>query len=217
MIFLQDAIDVENILVNYKHPIYKRLILLHGVVFSKTDLTHAAQQFSNLRDRAIEKLVEQKLFIKDEMFAKRNSSGNVEYLDGYIKRSPVDSNDMSSNIEECIDFANVLALYEITTEEYIDSFNSQQPFLQDHEGGFTKYVFNRSHIKLTSYLFSSKFVDFINSNNYFCERYTIDSNAICFEKPSVAPTTSNTRELNCFLCLKDDDHRDFKHSHTSTF
>ena len=132
-------------------------------------MTHAAQQFSNLRDRAIEKLAEQKIFIKDEVFAKRTSFGNVEYLDGYIKRSPVGSNDMSSNIEECIHFANVLALYEITTEEYIDSFNSKQPFLQDHEDGFIKYVSNRSHIKLASYLFSSKFVDFINSNNYFRE------------------------------------------------
>ena len=80
----------------------------------------------------------------------------------------------------------------------------------------SKYIFNRSHIKLTSYLFSSKFVDFINSNNYLRERYTTVNDAVCFEKPSVAPTISNASGLSCFSCLKDDDYLDFKHSHTPT-
>jgi hypothetical protein len=109
---------------------------------------------------------------------------------------------MSSNVEEYIRFANALASYEITCEEYIDSLNGKQTFLQDHNGNFIKHVLNRSHIKLSSYLFSSKFINFINNNDYFRERYTIEDNAICLEKPSMTPTASNIRELNCFSCLK---------------
>ncbi|CAF3836210.1 unnamed protein product [Rotaria sp. Silwood1] len=187
--------DIENILANCKHPIYKRLILLDGIVFSKTDLTHAVQQFADLRDDAIEKLCQDGIFIRREVFAKRSSSGDVEYLEGYIKCSPVDSNDTSSNIEEYIHFADLLATYDITTEEYIDSFNGKQAFLQNDEGGFIKHVLNRSHIKLKSYLFSLKFVDFVQNNNYFSQRFTIDNSDTCFDKPSMTPTTSNTQNV----------------------
>ncbi|CAF3956652.1 unnamed protein product [Rotaria sordida] len=191
--------DIENILANCKHPIYKRLILLDGIVFSKTYLTHAVQQFADLRDGAIEKLCQVGIFIRREVFAKRSSSGDVEYLEGYIKYSPVDSNDTSFNIEEYIHFANLLATYDITTEEYIDSFNGKQAFLQNDEGGFIKHVLNRSHIKLKSYLFSLKFVDFIQNNNYFSQRFTIDNSATCFDKPSMTPTTSNTLVLSSWI------------------
>ncbi|CAF4745372.1 unnamed protein product [Rotaria sp. Silwood1] len=187
--------DIENILANCKHPIYKRLILLDGIVFSKTDLTHAVQQFADLRDDAIEKLCQDGIFIRREVFAKRSSSGDVEYLEGYIKCSPVDSNDTSSNIEEYIHFADLLATYDITTEEYIDSFNGKQAFLQNDEVGFIKHVLNRSHIKLKSYLFSLKFVDFVQNNNYFSQRFTIDNSDTCFDKPSMTPTTSNTQNV----------------------
>ncbi|CAF4896077.1 unnamed protein product, partial [Rotaria sp. Silwood1] len=190
---------IENILANCKHPIYKRLILLDGIVFSKTDLTHAVQQFADLRDGAIEKLCQDGIFIRREVFAKRSSSGDVEYLEGYIKCSPVDSNDTSSNIEEYIHFADLLATYDITTEEYIDSFNGKQAFLQNDEGGFIKHVLNRSHIKLKSYLFSLKFVDFVQNNNYFSQRFTIDNSDTCFDKPSMTPTTSNTLVLSSWI------------------
>jgi hypothetical protein len=174
---------------------------MEGIVFSKSDFTHATQQYPKLRDVAIQKLVEKKVCIKKEVFAKRNSSGAVEDLDGYIKRNPTDVHDISPNVEECIEFANILASYDITSEQYIDSFNGKQSFVQDGNGAFIKNVLDRSHITLRSYLFSSKFLDFINGNSYFREQFTIDEEALCQEKPSMAPTVSNTSELHLFSCL----------------
>ncbi|CAF3850791.1 unnamed protein product [Adineta steineri] len=185
--------DIQNVLTNCKHPIYKRLILLDGMVFSKSDLTHAVQQFSNLRDIVIQKLITEKIFKNEDVFAKRTASGDIEYLVGYIKHSPVNDIDISSNIDECIRFANVLAGYDITMEEYVNSFHGKQSFLQNDDDQPVKYILDRSHIKLSSYLFSSKFVNFINNDNYFRERYTIDDSAICLDRSFLAPTTSNTR------------------------
>ncbi|CAF4127646.1 unnamed protein product, partial [Adineta steineri] len=185
--------DIQSVLTNCKHPIYKRLILLDGMVFSKSDLTHAVQQFSNLRDIVIQKLITEKIFKNEDVFAKRTASGDIEYLVGYIKHSPVHDNDISSNIHQCIRFANVLAGYDITMEEYVNSFHGKQSFLQNDDDQPVKYILDRSHIKLSSYLFSSKFVNFINNDNYFRERYTIDDSAICLDRSFLAPTTSNTR------------------------
>jgi hypothetical protein len=188
-------IDAETILVNRNHPIYKRLILLSGVVFSKTEFTHAVQQFPNLRDRAIENLCQESVFIKHDVFAKKTLGGHIEFLEGYIKRRPIIDDNTPLNIEDCINFGNLLATYDITVEEYINSFNNKQSLTENSERGFVKRILNRSDIKLTSYLFSFKFVDFINKDSYFSERFAIDDDAVCPDTAAVVPTTSNTRKL----------------------
>jgi hypothetical protein len=188
-------IDAETILSDHNHPIYKRLILLSGIVFSKTDFTHALQQFTDLRDHAIEKLCTEGIFNKQDVFAKKTSAGNIELLEGYIKRRPSPDDNTTSSIQDCINFGNLLGSYDITIEEYITSFNSKQSSITNSKDGFVKHILDRSHIKLTSHLFSSTFVDFINKDNYFSERFTIDIDAVCPNLPLMVPTTSNTREL----------------------
>lgn len=136
------------------------------------------------------------VFIKGEVFAKKTSTGNIEYLEGYIKRSPVMEDNVSLNVEDCINFGNILAKYGISLEEYIDSFHNPQSFTENSDDGSAKRILNRSNIKLASYLFSMKFVEFVNQNAYFSERFAIDNDAICFDKPSIIPTTSNIGNLS---------------------
>ncbi len=99
------------------------------------------------------------------------------------------------NIEDCINFGNLLATYDITVEEYVNSFNNKQPFVANSEHGFVKRILSKSDIKLRSYLFSSKLVDLIHKDSYFSQRFAVDDNAVCSNTPSMEPTTSNTREL----------------------
>jgi hypothetical protein len=94
-----------------------------------------------------------------------------------------------------VKFGSLLATYDITIEEYIGSFDNKQLFMKNSEFGAVKSVLSRSDIKLTSYLFSSKFVGFIDKDNYFSERFAIDDNAICSNALSMIATTSNTCEL----------------------
>ncbi|CAF4458914.1 unnamed protein product [Rotaria socialis] len=188
---LSSTDDAESILFNHNHPVYKRLILLDGIVFSKTDFSHALQQFPNLRDNAIEKLCKEGVFIKGDVFAKKTSTGIIEHLQRYVKRSPAIDGNGSLNVEDYINFGNILAKYEISIEEYINSFNNAQSFMENSGGATVKRILNRSNIKLASYLFSMKFVEFISQNNYFSERFAIDNDAICFDKPYILPTTSN--------------------------
>lgn len=112
-------IAARIILADRNHPIYKRLILLNGFVFSKSDLAHALQQYSLIRDYAIDKLCDEGIFSKEPIFAKTNSNGIVEHLEGFIKCSPTNNND---SIEDNIRFANMLATYNITLEDYIAYF-----------------------------------------------------------------------------------------------
>ena len=144
---------------------------MDGIVFSKTDFTHALQQFSTLRDDAVEKLCQEGIFIKDDVFAKQTSAGITEYLDGYIKCGLALNDGTTDDIEDSVNFGDKLSTYEITLEEYINSFNNKQPFIQNSDNNFIKRVLNRSDIKLTSFLFSVKFVDFISKNNFYSQRF----------------------------------------------
>ena len=139
-------IDAESNLFNDNHPIYKRLILLDGIVFSKSDFSYAAQQFPNLRDNAIEKLCKEGVFIKDEVFAKKTSTGIVEHLKEYIERSPATDDNEPLNVEDCINFGNILAKYGISIEEYINSFNNTKSFMENSECVTAKCILNRSNI-----------------------------------------------------------------------
>lgn len=166
--------------------------MLNGVVFSKSDFTHALQQYSDIRDCVVEKLCKERFFIKGEFFAKRRSSGTIEYLEGYVKHCPPLDEDSLMNVDEYIGFGNMLAAYDLSLEEYIASFYHKQPLMDTSNNETNKYVLNRSNIKLTSYLFSMKLVDFFQQNASYRNRFDIENNCICFENPSAAPTTSNT-------------------------
>ena len=188
-------IGAESVLVNHNHPIYKPPILLDGIVFSKTDFSRALKQFPTLRDYVIENLCKEGVCIKSEVFAKKASGGIIEYLEGYIKRSPAIDENAPLNVEDCINFGSMREKYGIFLEENTNSFNNKQSFMENSEHKSVKHILNRSDIKLTSYLFSTKFFEFINQNTYFSERFAIDNDAICFDKPSIIPTTSNIGNL----------------------
>ena len=130
--------------------------------------------------------------MKHNVFAKKSSTGDIEYLEGYIKRGPAIDDGTPSSAKDCIHFGNLLATYDITLEEYIASFNKQQTYKENLEYDFVKRILNRSDIRLKSYLFSSHFVGFMNGNSYFSQRFSISEDAICFNEPSMILTTSNT-------------------------
>jgi hypothetical protein len=146
-----------------------------------------------LRDHVIEKLIDEGIFVKQHIFAKKNSNG-VEYLEGYIKTSPThDSKNMPFSIEDTIKFANLLATYDLTLEEYINSFNNKKPFVNNASGSLIKRILNRTDIRLTSYLFSNKFVDFVNNNSFYSQRFIVNDDAICCHTEHMLSTTSHSR------------------------
>lgn len=114
-------VDDQAILVNSKYSMYKRIILLDGFVFSKSQLTHALQQYSSIRDDATERLCHQGVFLRKNVFARKTSSNDVEYLEGYIKVAPP-MNGAESAVEQMIQFTTMLSQYDISIEEYIQSF-----------------------------------------------------------------------------------------------
>ena len=186
-------------LANGTHPVYKRIILLNGLVFSKSDFTHAAQQYSSLRDDVIAKLCEQGIFIKQDVFAKKMSTGTIEYLEGYIKHVPSVNDNAFSTIEESVSFGGLLAHYDITVEQYLKSFTKKRQTTRKQDGTTDKYALTRADIKLKSYLFSANFADFINKSQFYSERFVISDDAICLNHVPIVPTTSNTGSSPFFL------------------
>ena len=190
-------VDDQAVLINSRHSMYKRLILLDGFVFSKSQMTHALQHYSSIRDEAIERLCHQGFFLRKKVFAKKTFNDNVEYLEGYIKVVPP-GNDVGSDIEEMIQFATMLSQYDISIEEYIQSFFGKNRSIHNSDGRFTKHQLTRSDIKLKSFLFSTNFVEFITKNEFYSQRFTISDDATCIIDPSVIPTMSNTRMFTFF-------------------
>lgn len=190
-------IDAQSVLSNCEHPIYKRLLLLDGFVFSKSQLTHAVQQYPSFRDHVLEKLCDERIFLKYEVFAKQTSNGGIEYLDGFIKASPVVTG-IRSSIEEVLDFGNLLAQYDLSIEEYIRSFTAKKELIQNSDGDFVQHVLTRSDILLKSYLFSPKLIAFMDNNKFYRERFMISQNAVCKISQPTMPTTSNIRMFSSF-------------------
>lgn len=169
-------------------------------MFSKSQLTHAVQQYPSIRDPVIEKLCNERIFIKYEVFAKQTSNGSIEYLDGYIKASPVVTS-IRSSIEEVLDFGNLLAQYNLSVEEYIRSFTGKKELIQNSDGDFVKHVLTRADIFLKSYLFSPKLIEFMDNNKFYHERFTISEDAVCKISQPTMPTTSNIRMFCFFLSV----------------
>lgn len=192
------SLDEQILIANSKHPAFKRLILLDGFVFSRSQFTHALQQYSSARDKIIEILCHQGIFLKKDVFAKKTSNDSIDYLEGFVKFAPSIS-DSGSGIEQLVEFGKVLAQYDITIEEYIQSFVSQDRLISNPDGSFVKYVLTRSDIKLKSFLFSVNFVEFLHRNQFYSQRFAISTDAICIADPPITPTTSNTRMLISFL------------------
>ena len=71
MFIFLSTIVATAILADQNHPIYKRIILLDGFIFSKSDFTHALQRYSSLRDHVIEKLCHEGIYLKEPLFAKK--------------------------------------------------------------------------------------------------------------------------------------------------
>ena len=95
----------------------------------------------------------------------------------------------------------MLAKYNINLEAYIDSFNNTQLAIQNSKNNLVKCVLDRKDIKLKSYLFSTKFVELINNDIFYSQRFTVNDEAICFNREDMLPTTSNSRQLNSILLL----------------
>ena len=159
-------LDDQAVLADWKHPVFKRIILLEGFVFSKSQFTHALQQYSSIRDQIITILCDQGVFIKIDVFAKKNSSENVDYLEGFVKIAPMISNN-GSGIEQIIHFGKMLAQHDVTIEEYVQSFIDKDRLIRNPDGSYVKHVLTRSDIKLKSFLFSTKLVEFIQNNDLY--------------------------------------------------
>ena len=184
--------DVQSVLSENIHPVYKRLIFLDGVFFSKSDLTNALQQYQSLRDPVLQKLCDQRILIKLEIFARKNSSDMIDYLDGYMKMMPTVAHDESS-IQEAMQFAGVLAHYDVLIEQYRHSLIAGYRSMRIADTSSAKYVLSRSDIKLKSYLFSFKFAEFINANKFYSDTFIIDPDALCTANQSMISHTSNIR------------------------
>ncbi|CAF5123571.1 unnamed protein product, partial [Rotaria sp. Silwood1] len=79
----------------------------------------------------------------------------------------------------------------ITLEEYISSFDNKQSSPPNSNNNITKGVLSRTDIHLKTYLFSTKLVDFINTNQFDSQRFVVSNEVVCWSTEGILPTTSS--------------------------
>jgi hypothetical protein len=147
--------------------IHKKLILSDSIVMSKTDLCVRLKHVSastQIRDRAFNNLVNDKLLVIGDWFSSKSIKGIVNFT-GYLKGFP--ENDFQSQME----FAGKLAKYGL---DYIDF---EKSFRKDKVGALPRTL-DTSDIKQSKWLYSQALMDKILSNNFLKERLVIDPSAV---------------------------------------
>ena len=187
IINLKLFLGVEKyLLAKDRSRIYHHLLLIGNPVMSKTDLTRVSNifRFHGLRDKAIERLVADKLLIVGEWFASRSSNGTITLHERYKKGYPED------NPEDKSRFSRLLAAYGIDHEAYHCSFNERKPFQKLNDQYIPRKLTNKN-ISSKNWCFSSILAEFISKSTYLRSRIELNEDRITIGQAFLTNKASN--------------------------
>ena len=174
-------VEINNIVENDNHPIWRKLILNKHVLASMSDLSRTvtgSDEINAARLKCIEKLLNIGCFLNGDDFL----NGREKAI---LKNSPEDSRLVSA-----------LNRYGIDMDEYKQSFNNHSPF--GHKNGAP--VPALLDISTNKNKFTPSFVDKIQSDSFFSVYLQIDPEHVVKSSAMKRKTTSSCgKEIYDFL------------------
>lgn len=167
IIFLGDNQIVDEDL----QEAYQKIILNDAIVMSQSDICNKLKHIKDIsksRDNIISKLVTDELLIKGNWFATKKVNGNINLVPGFLKAFP------KNNPQDQLDFARLLAKYQIHYNDYEESFKKNKIDI------FPRTL-TATDVKHKTWLFSYVLADYIEKNNFLHERIVLDPSAVIQE------------------------------------